>query len=137
MLTSLVGPLRTADGRSERAARASNEAARRIAHAHGHANEKETRLKTIDGKLIASERQAEKLRDKEIGGSRVARQKAFMSNYFVSAKASTSTMAMEATPSAPAVGYTVEQMRAQQSDRRFRRDAPNVHLQIIELAGEH
>ena len=60
-----------------------------------------------------------------------------MSNYFVSAKASTSTMAMEAATSAPAVGYTVEQVRAQQSDRSFRRDVQNVHLQIIELAGEH
>ena len=100
-------------------------------------NEKEAQLKTINGKLIASERQAEKLRDKEIGRSQEARQKAFMSNYFVSAKASTSTMAMEAATSAPAVGYTMEQVRAQQSDRSFRRDVQNVHLQIIELAGEH
>ena len=72
-------------------------------------NEKEAQLKTINGKLIASERltvrQAEKLRDKEIGRSQEARQKAFMSNYFVSAKASTSTMAMEAATSARAVGY--------------------------------
>jgi hypothetical protein len=60
-----------------------------------------------------------------------------MSNYFVSAKASTSTMAMEAATSAPAVGYTVEQVRARQSDRSFRRHVQNVHLQIIELAGEH
>ena len=60
-----------------------------------------------------------------------------MSNYFAPAKASTSTMAMEAATSAPAVGYTVEQVRAQQSDRSFRRDVQNVHLQIIELAGEH
>ena len=100
-------------------------------------NEKEAQLKTINGKLIASERQAEKLRDKEIGRSQEARQKAFMSNYFAPAKASTSTMAMEAATSAPAVGYTVEQVRAQQSDRSFRRDVQNVHLQIIELAGEH
>ena len=100
-------------------------------------NEKEARLKTINGKLIASERQAEKLRDKEIGRSQVARQKAFMSNYFAPAKASTSTMAMEAATSAPAVGYTVQQVRAQQSDRSFRRHVQNVHLQIIELAGEH
>ena len=100
-------------------------------------NEKEAQLKTINGKLIASERQAEKLRDKEIGRSQEARQKAFMSNYFVSAKASTSTMAMEAATSAPAVGYTVEQVRARQSDRSFRRHVQNVHLQIIELAGEH
>ena len=77
-------------------------------------NEKEAQLKTINGKLIASERQAEKLCDKEIRRSQEARQKAFMSNYFVSAKASTSTMAMEAATSAPAVGYTVEQVRAQQ-----------------------
>ena len=107
-------------------------------------NEKEAQLKTINGKLIASERQAEKLRDKEIGRSQEARQKAFMSNYFAPAKASTSTLAMEAATSAPAVGYTVEQVRAQQTQRRskqrdrsFRRDAQNVHLQIIELAGEH
>ena len=79
----------------------------------------------------------EKMRDKEIGRSQVARQKAFMSNYFAPAKASTSTMAMEAATSAPAVGYTVEQVRAQQSDRSFRRHVQNVHLQIIELAGEH
>ena len=59
-----------------------------------------------------------------------------MSKYFAPAKASTSTMAMEAATSAPAVGYTVEQVRAQQSDRSFRRDVQNVHLQIIELAGE-
>ena len=52
-------------------------------------NEKEAQLKTINGKLIASERQAEKLRDKEIGRSQEARQKAFMSNYFAPAKAST------------------------------------------------
>jgi hypothetical protein len=81
-------------------------------------NEKEAQLKTINGKLIASERltvrQAEKLRDKEIVRSQVARQKAFMSNYFAPAKASTSTMAMEAATSALAVGYTVEQVRAQQ-----------------------
>jgi hypothetical protein len=100
-------------------------------------NEKEAQLKTINGKLIASERQAEKLCDKEIRRSQEARQKAFMSNYFAPAKASTSTMAMEAATSAPAVGYTVEQVRAQQSDRSFRRDVQNVHLQIIELAGEH
>ena len=100
-------------------------------------NEKEARLKTINGKLIASERQAEKLRDKEIGRSQEARQRAFMSNYFAPAKASTSTMAMEAATSAPAVGYTVEQVRAQQSDRSFRRELQIVHLQIIELAGEH
>ena len=60
-----------------------------------------------------------------------------MSKYFVSDKASTSTMAMEAATSAPAVGYTVEQVRAQQSDRSFRRELQIVHLQIIELAGEH
>ena len=100
-------------------------------------NEKEAQLKTINGKLIASERQAEKLRDKEIGRSQEARQRAFMSNYFAPAKASTSTMAMEAATSAPAVGYTVEQVRAQQSDRSFRRELQIVHLQIIELAGEH
>ena len=100
-------------------------------------NEKEAQLKTINGKLIASERQAEKLCDKEIGRSQEARQKAFMSNYFAPAKASTSTMAMEAATSAPAVGYTVEQVRARQSDRSFRRHVQNVHLQIIELAGEH
>jgi len=64
-------------------------------------NEKEAQLKTLNGKLIASERQAEKLCDKEIRRSQEARQKAFMSNYFVSAKASTSTMAMEAATSAP------------------------------------
>ena len=59
-----------------------------------------------------------------------------MSNYFLSAKGSTSTMAMEAATSAPAVGYTVEQVRAQQTDRSFRRELQIVHLQIIELAGE-
>ena len=80
-------------------------------------NEKEAQLKTINGKLIASERQAEKLCDKEIRRSQEARQKAFMSNYFAPAKASTSTMAMEAATSAPAVGYTVEQVRAQQTKR--------------------
>ena len=78
-------------------------------------NEKEARLKTINGKLIASERQAEKLKDKEIGRSQEARQRASMGNYFAPAKASTSTMAMEAATSAPAVGYTVEQVRAQQT----------------------
>ena len=36
-------------------------------------NEKEAQIKTINGKLIASERQAEKLRDKEIGRSQEAR----------------------------------------------------------------
>jgi hypothetical protein len=53
--------------------------------------EKEAQLKTINGKLIASERltvrQAEKLRDKEIGRSQEARQKAFMSNFFAPAEA--------------------------------------------------
>jgi hypothetical protein len=97
-------------------------------------NEKEAQLKTLNGKLIASERRAEKPCDKEIRRSQEARQKAFMSNYFAPAKASTSTMA---PISAPAVGYTVEQVRAQQSDRSFRRHVQNVHLQIIELAGEH
>jgi hypothetical protein len=52
-------------------------------------NEKEAQRKTINGKLIASERQAEKLCDKEIGRSQVARQKAFMRNYFAPTKAST------------------------------------------------
>jgi hypothetical protein len=80
-------------------------------------NEKEAQLKTINGKLIASERQAEKLLDKKIGRSQVARQEAFMSNFFAPAKASMSTMAMEAATSAPAAGYTVEQVRAQQTKR--------------------
>ena len=98
--------------------------------------EMEAQLKTINGKLIVSERQAEKLRDKEIGRSQDARQRAFMSNYFAPAKASTSTMAMAAATSAPAVGYTVEEVRAQQSDRTFRRNIQEVHLQIMALAGE-
>jgi hypothetical protein len=77
------------------------------------------------------------LRDKEIGRSQEARQKAFMSNYFAPAKASTSTMAMEAATSAPAVFYTVEQVWAQQTDRIFRRAVQNLHVQIIEVTGEH
>ena len=44
---------------------------------------------------------------------------------------------MEAATSAPAVGYTVEQVRAQQNDRIFRRAVQNLHVQIIEVAGEH
>ena len=39
--------------------------------------------------------------------------------------------------SAPAVGYTVEQLRAQQNDRIFRRAVQNLHAQIIEVTGEH
>ena len=39
--------------------------------------------------------------------------------------------------SAPAVGYTVEQVRAQQNDRIFRRAVQNLHVQIIEVTGEH
>ena len=44
---------------------------------------------------------------------------------------------MEAATSAPAVGYTVEQVRAQQTDRIFRRAVQNLHVQIIEVTGEH
>ena len=85
----------------------------------------------------------EKLRDKEIGSSQSVRQKAFMSNFFAAKRcvqactteASTSTM--EAATSAPAVGYTVEQVRAQQNDRIFRRAVQNLHVQIIEVTGEH
>jgi hypothetical protein len=43
---------------------------------------------------------------------------------------------MEAATSAPAVGYTVEQVRAQQNDRIFRRAVQNLHVQIIEVTGE-
>ncbi len=76
-------------------------------------------------------------RDKAFGRCQVARQNAFMGNFFAPANALTSTMAMEAATLAPAVGYTVEQVRAHQSDRSFRRGVQNLHLQIIELAGEH
>ena len=66
-----------------------------------------------------------------------------MSNFFAAKRcvqactteASTSTM--EAATSAPAVGYTVEQVRAQQNDRIFRRAVQNLHVQIIEVTGEH
>ena len=44
---------------------------------------------------------------------------------------------MEAATSAPAVGYTVEQVRAQQNGRIFRRAVQNLHVQIIEVTGEH
>jgi hypothetical protein len=46
---------------------------------------------------------------------------------------------MEAATSAPAVtgGYTVEKARAQQNDRTFRRAVQNLHVQIIEVTGEH
>jgi hypothetical protein len=44
---------------------------------------------------------------------------------------------MEAATSAPAVGYTVEQVRAQQNDRIFRRAVQKLHVQIIEVTGEH
>jgi hypothetical protein len=85
----------------------------------------------------------EKLRDKEIGSSQSALQKALMSNFFAAKRcvqactteASTSTM--EAATSAPAVCYTVEQVRAQQNDRIFRRAVQNLHVQIIEVTGEH
>jgi hypothetical protein len=68
---------------------------------------------------------------------------ALMSNFFAAKRcvqactteASTSTM--EAATSAPAVGYTVEQVRAQQNDRIFRRAVQNLHVQIIEVTGEH
>ena len=43
---------------------------------------------------------------------------------------------MEAATSAPAVGYTVEQVRAQQNDRIFRRAVQNLQVQIIEVTGE-
>ena len=43
---------------------------------------------------------------------------------------------MEAATSAPAVGYTVQQVRAQQNDRIFRRAVQNLHVQIIEIPGE-
>jgi len=57
-----------------------------------------------------------------------------MSNFFAAKRcvqactteASTSTM--EAATSAPAVGYTVEQVRAQQNDRIFRRAVQNLHV---------
>jgi hypothetical protein len=41
--------------------------------------------------------------------------------------------------SAPAVSYTVEQVRAQQNDRPgiFRRAVQNLHVQIIEVTDEH
>ena len=66
-----------------------------------------------------------------------------MSNFFAAKRcvqactteASTSTM--EAATSAPAVGYTVQQVRAQQNDRIFRRAVQNLHVQIIEVTGEH
>jgi hypothetical protein len=85
----------------------------------------------------------EKLRDKEIGSSQSALQKALMRNFFAAKRcvqactteASTSTM--EAATSAPAVFYTVEQVRAQQNDRIFRRAVQNLHVQIIEVTGEH
>jgi hypothetical protein len=101
-------------------------------------------LKAINGKLIAAETSLEKLRDKEIRSSQLARQKAaLMSNFFAAKRcvqactteASTSTM--EAATSAPAVGYTVEQVRAQQNDRIFRRAVQNLHVQIIKVTGEH
>jgi hypothetical protein len=38
---------------------------------------------------------------------------------------------------ATAVGYTVEQVRAQQNDRIYRRAVQNLHVQIIEVTGEH
>ncbi len=44
---------------------------------------------------------------------------------------------MAAATSAPAVGYTVEQVRAQQNDRIFRRAVQSMHVQIIEVTGEH
>ena len=44
-------------------------------------------LKAINGKLIAAETSLEKLRDKEIGSSQSARQKAFVSNFFAPAEA--------------------------------------------------
>ena len=66
-----------------------------------------------------------------------------MSNFFAAKRcvqartteASTSTM--EAATSAPAVGYTVEQVRAQQNGRIFRRAVQNLHVQIIEVTGQH
>ena len=140
-------PDRGADRRSERAARAIDQGARRIAHGHGHAHARDEgnggHLKAINGKRIAAETSLEKLRDKEIGSSQSVRQKAFMSNFFAAKRcvqactteASTSTM--EAATSAPAVGYTVEQVRAQQNDRIFRRAVQNLHVQIIEVTGEH
>ncbi len=87
----------------------------------------------------------EKLRDKEIGSSQSALQKAPMSSFFAAKRcvqartteASTSTR--ESATSTPAVGYTVEQLRAQQNDRIrvFRRAAQNLHVQIIEVTGQH
>ena len=106
-------PDRGADGRSERAARAIDQGARCIAHGHGHAHARDEgnggHLKAINGKLIAAETSLEKLRDKEIGSSQSALQKALMRNFFAAkrcvqactAEASTSTM--EAATSAPAV----------------------------------
>ena len=38
---------------------------------------------------------------------------------------------------ATAVGYTAEQVRAQQNDRIYRRAVQNLHVQIIEVTGEH
>ena len=131
-------PDRGADGRSERAARAIDQGARCIAHGHGHAHARDEgnggHLKAINGKLIAAETSLEKLRDKEIGSSQLVWQKAFMSNFLAAKRcvqactteASTSTM--EAATSAAAVGYTVEQVRAQQNDRIFRRAVQNLHV---------
>ena len=141
-------PDRGADGRSERAARAIDQGARCIAHGHGHAHARDEgnggRLKAINGKLIAAETSLEKLRDKEIGSSQSALQKALMRNFFAAKRcvqactteASTSTMEA-ATSAPPAVGYTVEQVRAQQNDRIFRRAFQKLHVQIIEVTGEH
>ena len=51
-----------------------HDALRTLMATHTHEmNEKEAQLKTINGKLIASERQAEKLRDKEIARLQAAR----------------------------------------------------------------
>jgi hypothetical protein len=46
-------------------------------------------------------------------------------------------MTMEAATSAAAVGHTVEQVREQQNDRIFGRAVQNLHVRIIEVAGEH
>ena len=124
-----------------------DQGARCIAHGHGPAHARDEgnggHLKAINGKLIAAETSLEKLRNNEISSSQSARQKAFMSNFFAAKRcvqactteASTSTM--EAATSAPAVGYTVEQVRAQQNGRIFRRAVQNLHVQIIEVTGQH
>ena len=77
-------------------ARAIDQGARRIAHGHGHTHARDegkgAHLKAINGKLIAAETSLETLRDREIGSSQSARQKAFMSNFFAPAEAMCTTV---------------------------------------------